>query len=176
MFYHLRGIKKDTTKTCTISGGTLPTPTPVVKHSRALCKSTLGALMLSALLLGGCISPEQMKANEEMANSVITALPTEVQGCTFLGEVDARPRMSIATTRYELKILAAKLGATHVVETLSYPQKLNRLTWDYGVALTGRAYLCPEGLGPKVNNPQGELKMPDHMPQPTLNSESIFFQ
>lgn len=136
----------------------------------------LGAMLMVGLGLNGCMSPEEAQNNERLASSVVTALPLEVQGCTFLGEVDARPRMTIANSRYELKILAAKLGATHVVETLSYPQKLNRMTWDYGVALTGRAYLCPEGLGPKVSNPQAELKMPEHMPQATLNNESIFFQ
>ena len=66
----------------------------------------LGTIGLSsALLLTACVSPAEMQQQEQLAAKVITALPTEVQGCTFLGNVDAQPRMSIGNSRFELKVL-----------------------------------------------------------------------
>ena len=139
-----------------------------MKRQKVLALGTALSLMLT---LSSCTNVQ----DEQEATRVITALPTEVQGCTFLGDLDTTPRITMSNARFELKRMAAKLGATHVVETLNYPQRVNRMSWDMGVALSGRAYLCPEGLGPKVNNPQGELKMPDFMPQPSLNSDRPIF-
>lgn len=139
-----------------------------MKRQKALALGTALSIMLT---LSACTSVQE----EQEAARVITALPTEVQGCTFLCDLDTAPRITMSSARFELKRMAALLGATHVVETLNYPQRLNRMTWDVGVALSGRAYLCPEGLGPKVNNPQGELKMPEFMPHPSLNSDQPLF-
>lgn len=116
------------------------------------------------LVLNGCASPEQ----SQMAAQVITALPHEVKGCTFIDNIDARPRMSLASTRFDFKLKAAQLGATHVIETIAYPERTNKLSWDYGIALSGRAYKCPLGIGPTANNPEGELKAPE-IPQPSLD-------
>ena len=48
--------------------------------------SSVACMVCSALLLSGCSTSAE---DEAKINSVITALPTEVAGCTFLGEVDS---------------------------------------------------------------------------------------
>lgn len=109
----------------------------------------------AAAVLSGCVSPQE----EAMANSVITALPQEVQGCTFLGDVDSVSRATIGSARFEVKLQTAKMGGTHVVETYAYPMMLS---WpDFGIAITGRAYRCPAGKGPIVDNPEGKLPAPE---------------
>lgn len=138
-------------------------------------RKTVLALMVGAVLGSMAVSGCTSSAKEQQAQSVITALPTEVMGCTFVGNVDAPPRMTIETARFDLKVKASELGATHLVETYSYARQMNSLAPEVGVALSGRAYICPEGLGPKVNNPNGRLKMPDFMPQPTLNDDDPHF-
>ena len=105
-----------------------------------------------ALSLNGCYSDLEIAK----ANQVMTALPEEVQGCTFLGNVDTGPVGTIQTARFQLQYDAAKLGATHLVETHAYA---GALTLNLvGVALSGRAYKCPAGLGPKVANKNGQLE------------------
>ena len=61
-----------------------------------------------ALSLNGCYSDLEIAK----ANHVMTALPEEVQGCTFLGNVDTGPVGTIQTARFQLQYDAAKLGAT----------------------------------------------------------------
>lgn len=117
-----------------------------------------------AFLLSACVSAEDQAA----ANRVITALPQEVQGCTFLGNVDSRSRASIGPARFELKLQTAALGGTHLVETLAFPQLMGA-GWDFGTVLSGRAYRCPEGLGPKVEKPQSHLPSPELPTPPSVN-------
>lgn len=110
----------------------------------------LSALM--ALTLSGCYSDTEINK----AKQVITALPEEVNGCTFLGNVDTGPLGTIQTARFQLQYDASKLGATHLVETHAYA---GALTFNMvGVALSGRAYKCEEGLGPKISNKNGQLE------------------
>ncbi|MCR5537201.1 MAG: hypothetical protein K6F05_07320 [Succinivibrio sp.] len=105
---------------------------------------------VSALLLGltGCLSETEIKA----ANQVITALPHEVAGCTFIADVDSYGSAIMENARFYLKLAAAEKGATHVVEQFAYPTLIAART--IGVALSGRAYRCPEGLGPRLAAPK----------------------
>ncbi len=118
----------------------------------------------AALLLSSCVSQQDIDA----ASAVITALPQEVQGCVFVADVDATPRMVIHNARFDLKLQAARLGATHVVELFAYPAQM-RPGWDFGVALSGRAYRCPEGLGPLMDNTEAALPSPELPPPPYIN-------
>ncbi len=104
-------------------------------------------------LLTGCMSSEEI----DSANRVITALPTEVEGCTFLADLDnSSPYVTVASARFNLKKQASKIGATHLVEKYAYTQHISyRLL---GVVLSGRAYKCPLGKGPLINNEEGKLK------------------
>lgn len=52
-----------------------------------------------SLTLSGCVSPEEVAS----ANKIITALPTEVEGCTFLGDVDTAGSANIENARFFLK-------------------------------------------------------------------------
>lgn len=107
---------------------------------------------LMAAALSGCYSDAEISR----AKQVITALPEEVQGCTFLGNVDTGVLGNIQTARFQLQYDASKLGATHLVETHAYA---GALTFNMvGVALSGRAYKCPDGLGPKLPNKKGQLE------------------
>lgn len=133
--------------------------------------TALAAAVACAPLLNGCSSAY----DEAMAFGVITALPYEVRGCAFLGNVDTPPRMTIENARYDLKLKAAKLGASHLVETYAYGQLLNRLSVDVGVALSGRAYRCPLDVGPVMNNPYGQAHIQYGLPQPTLNLDDRYF-
>ncbi len=110
-------------------------------------------LSLGALLLQGCMSAQEI----ESANKVITALPTEVEGCTFIADVDNHgPYSTVQSARFNLKKQSAALGATHLVEKYAHTAHISyRLL---GVVLSGRAYKCPIGKGPKVNNDEGKLK------------------
>lgn len=132
------------------------------------------------LILGACFSAALLSActsahDEAMAERVITAMPTEVRGCTFLGNVDTAPRMTIENARFDLKLKAASIGATHIIESYAYAQLLNRLSSDVGIALSGRAYRCPEGLGPITNETKGQARIPYNLPQPTLNDDDPYF-
>lgn len=119
---------------------------------------TLMALSAVAMLsLQGCVTA----ADEYAASQVITATETEVEGCTFLGNVDTGARGTIQNARFELKLDTARLGGTHLVETHAYSALIGFYP-DFGVALSGRAYLCPEGKGPKVVSPQALLPTPDN--------------
>lgn len=118
----------------------------------------------AALLLTSCVSDQDIAA----ASAIITALPQEVQGCVFVGEVDTMPRVMIYNARFDLKLKAARLGATHVVELFAYPA-LMRPGWDFGVALSGRAYRCPAGLGPVMDNEEAELPAPEIPVPPSVN-------
>lgn len=128
-------------------------------------KVLIAALM--ALGLSGCsINPE----DQALIDSVVTALPNEVEGCSFVGNVDnVTVRPSIEWARNELRLQAARLGANHVVETHLAVAPYRSFLWserDFefpGHAsminatqfyMSGRAYLCPEGKGVKVARPQ----------------------
>lgn len=134
----------------------------------------LGALLVAAWGLGGCaLDP----ADQALLDSVVTALPSEVEGCSFVGNVDnSVMRSTIEGARAELRLQAGRLGANHVVETHLVVTPYQSFLWserdfDFpGYAsrinaseyfLSGRAYLCPEGKGVKL------LKRPkDALPQP----------
>jgi hypothetical protein len=116
---------------------------------------------LSIILASGCVS----EYDEKRANMIITALPTEVADCTFLGELDTPGYTMIGAARFNLKLQAANLNATHLVETHAYSfPMVGRLL---GVALSGRAYRCPVGKGPILPNEEANLKydFPMMMPE-----------
>ena len=105
---------------------------------------TLFSLAACATLLSGCIS----QAEQNAANRIITALPAEVEGCAFINDVDSYSSISMSGARFQLKLAAAKLNATHIVETFAVPTVITRSI--LGVSLSGRAYRCPQGKGPKM--------------------------
>lgn len=140
-------------------------------RSHLLASALLLCSFSSAIVLNGCTSAQ----DEALANSVITALPNEVRGCVFLGNVDTAPRMTIENARFDLKLKAGMIGATHVTESYAYAQLLNRLSRDVGIALSGRAYRCPHGLGPIISDPQAKARLPYSLPQPTLNDDDPFY-
>ena len=107
--------------------------------------------LLAALALSGCYSDEEI----EKAESVITALPTEIAGCVFLGNVDTVPLGTIDQARFQLQYYASRLGATHLVETHAYAGAVAYTI--IGVALSGRAYRCPPGKGPLLPDPASRL-------------------
>lgn len=128
------------------------------------------ALVLGAGVLSGCaMSPE----DQALIDSVVTAMPNEVEGCSFVGNVDNfTTRTTIEGARNDLRLKAARLGANHVVETHLVVTPFNSFMWperdfDFpGYAsminsseffMSGRAYLCPEGKGVKVARPQPPL-------------------
>lgn len=75
----------------------------------------LVVLVGTAVGLSACsISPE----DQALIDSVVTALPSEVEGCSFVGNVDnLMLRPTIEGARNDLRLQAARLGANHVVET-----------------------------------------------------------
>ncbi len=126
-------------------------------------------LTAAACLLCSCVSPQE----EAAAARVITALPQEVAGCTFLGDIDSYSRATIGAARFEIKLQAAHLGATHMVEMHVFPQLMGP-SFDFGYVLTARAYKCPLGLGPKLANPQAQLPTPELPPPPSVNMGDDF--
>ncbi len=120
---------------------------------------------IAAILLSGCVS----KSDEKRAEKIITALPTEVAGCTFLGDVDTAGSTTIGVSRFYLKLRAADRNATHLVETHAYTVGLaGRIA---GVALSGRAYRCPLGKGPILPNKDAEIKYDAPLIVPSLSSD-----
>lgn len=130
-----------------------------------ICAFTVG------LLLSGCASDAASSAAQ-----VKTVLPEEVSTCRFLGTVDTTPRATIENARFDLQVLAGRMGATHLVETYAYARPINRLSRDMmGIALSGRAYLCPEGVGPTSSNPQAYQALPYDLPHPEVNDDDPFY-
>ena len=122
-------------------------------------------LMLSAmtLLLGGCISAEE----KAQAKKIVTALPHEVIGCTFIADIDnSGPHSTIGQARFALMLEAAKLGGTHMVEMHAFPAHITfRLI---GVELSARVYKCPEGRGPTVTRDEALMKVDYPMVDPEI--------
>ena len=69
-----------------------------------------------------------------------------------------------------------RLGATHLVESYAYARPINRLSRDMmGIALSGRAYLCPEGVGPAKSDPKAYQVLPYDLPHPEVNDDDPFY-
>lgn len=134
-------------------------------------RALIFTLPLLALLIGGCVSNQA-----QYAARVKTVLPSEVTGCSFLGTVDTGARATIENARFDLQVLAGRKGATHLVESYAYARPINRLSRDMmGIALSGRAYLCPEGVGPDKSNHQAYQKLPYDLPHPEVNNDDPFY-
>lgn len=131
-------------------------------------------LALSAafmLLLSGCASDQA-----HYAAQVKTVLPSDVAGCSLIGPVDTGARATIENARFDLQVKAGQLGASHLVETYAYARPINRLSRDMmGIALSGRAYLCPEGVGPTQSNPEAYQVLPYDLPHPEVNNDDPFY-
>jgi len=95
-------------------------------------------------LLHGCVS----EAEIAQADAIITALPTEISNCKFIKDLEGQIGANAAQARFYLKLAAAKAGATHVVDTHAIPSVISPSS--IGLYFTGRAYVCPEGAGPKL--------------------------
>ena len=117
-------------------------------------KFVTAVFMISMIpVLSSCYSDAEVSD----ANKVITALPQEIEGCSFIKDVDTiGARATIEQARFELKLKASRMGATHLVETHVYPGVLARGL--LGVGLSARAYRCPAGKGPKLDNEEGKTR------------------
>ena len=113
------------------------------------------SIILSTPLICSCYSQEQI----DRANNVITALATEIEGCTFIKDIDSNAAARIESARFELKMKADSIGGTHIVETHAYPTRLIGRT--VGVVLSARVYKCPLGKGPLVASEESLTKTPD---------------
>lgn len=138
-----------------------------------------------AFVLNGCAAytPEE----EGMIASVVTALPTEVEGCTFIGDVaNNYGAVSLASARNQIKLQAAQLGANHVVETnmgvspgMFFYRDGPFIAGPSGYTpdqfyLAGRAYICPEGKGVKtLPRPQKKSEMLKSDPESLPNTPAV---
>lgn len=132
-----------------------------LKRLAPCCMLALG------LTLTGC----SLSEDEQVAAAILSSSEEGVKGCTFLKEIDTRARATIGNARYELKLAASKIGATHVVEMFAYATTYNNLDWELGIALTGRAYLCQNGQGIKQEDPSSYKELPYDMPHPGVNRD-----
>lgn len=114
--------------------------------------------LVATCSLMGCSSytDQELAAMEQ----VVTALPNEVEGCTFLGDINSNyGSFTINGARNVLKLKTAQLGGNHLVETnlavragYMFPPS----NWDSPwmdqdeFYMTGRAYYCPAGKGVTV--------------------------
>lgn len=117
---------------------------------------TLG--VTTALVLNGCAAYTPQE--EDMIASVVTAMPSEVVGCTFVGDVNNHyGAVNLESARRLLKLKTAQLGGNHLVETnmsvmpgFFFYDDGPFLHGPSGMApteffLSGRAYSCPTGKG-----------------------------
>lgn len=120
---------------------------------RTSWQALITSSVFSVLLTGCATSPE----DQAKIDSVVTALPTEVAQCTFLGDV-ATTSFTLPSAREELKLQTAELGGNHLVETSV--NVVNAPAFGYGFRgepyfygmdttfyLSGRAYFCAPGTG-----------------------------
>lgn len=134
-------------------------------------RALIVTLPLLAVFIGGCVSNQA-----QYAAQVKTVWPQDVTGCSFLGTVDTGARATIENARFDLQVLAGRLGATHLVESYAYARPINRLSRDMmGIALSGRAYLCPEGVGPDKSDPKAYQVLPYDLPHPEVNNDDPFY-
>lgn len=126
--------------------------------------------ILLALAAAFSLSACSAYSEQELAaiDHVVTALPNEVVGCTFLGNIDSNyGSFTINGARNILKLKTAQLGGNHVVET-NLAVRADYLfpphNWDTPFVgqdeffMTGRAYLCPEGKGVSILKPSQQAQ------------------
>lgn len=147
-------------------------------------QTKVGAVALSAALLSGCAMTPEEQAQIE---SVMTALPTEVEKCTFLGDVTTTS-FTLEHARMSLKLQVAQLGGNHLVETSV--NAVNSPAFGYGFRgepyfygmdttfyLSGRAYYCPAGTGVKglvpVKKPVSQLLKDGPLPEHPAPANSL---
>ncbi len=105
-------------------------------------------MAIVALCLQGCYSQAKLDA----ANSVVTAKDSSLKECTKLQTLHTKTGyLYIDSARLDLKMQTAKLGGTHLVETEAIPFIYERHFIE--VILSGDAYKCPLGTGPKESSP-----------------------
>lgn len=108
--------------------------------------------------------------DQALVESVVTALPNEVAGCTFVGDINQRA-YSVEGAQNFAKIEAAKMGANHIVITnivSSFDSGFgfyggfgsSCCRWGLGYYpdpadfnISARAYLCEKGQGVKTMPP-----------------------
>lgn len=139
---------------------------------KGCCSKARWALLPYFLIIAGLTGCASSEADQALINGVVTALPTEIEGCVFLGNVDNDfVSYSIEGARNNLKLKAARLGANHLVETHLAVSPSYSYLWpermfddpafayainSQGFFLTGRAYLCHPGQGVKTVRKQGQ--------------------
>lgn len=129
-------------------------------------------LVLSCISLLGLFGLTACSSQSSRSyGGVVIAEPYEVRGCAFIGNIDTPPRYTIETARHDLLVRAASIGATHVIENYAYATALNRFSMEQGIAISGRAYMCPNGRGPIINNPRGYVHLQYDLPHPEVNND-----
>ena len=86
-----------------------------------MCKIIL--VILISLLLQGCYSKEEIQSAEK----IINASSEEVSSCLLLDTIQSHGNLSLDNARFQLKLIASRLGATHLVETKTLPYFLMRI-------------------------------------------------
>lgn len=137
-----------------------------------LCSAlSLSIAAAAVLFVSGCASDDE----HEGIRLVINADASGVKGCTFLGNFETTPRATIENARYDLKLITVRRGGTHLVEQHAYVDRMNKLTDDMGIAITGRIYRCPAGVGSTIDNPDARVKLEYDLPHPSVNNDDPFF-
>lgn len=114
-----------------------------------MCKIIL--VILISLLLQGCYSKEEIQSAEK----IINASSEEVSSCLLLDTIQSHGNLSLDNARFQLKLIASRLGATHLVETKTLPYIFDENF--IGVILKGQAFKCPLEQGPIKDNEKSKL-------------------
>lgn len=101
-------------------------------------KSTL-LLLLSIITLSSCAYYEEQNIK---ANSVYLVTENDVTNCEKLAIIDSSVRYLIENARYDIKVKAYDLNATHVVQSLVYTAALQN-DFEFGIGISAIAYKCP---------------------------------
>ncbi len=112
-----------------------------------MVKECLLSGVLALTLLTGCTAATDSSLKAAAAG-VVTAMPSELQGCERIGFVGTSAQRSLGAARALAKFEAARIGATHIVETAAYSAQVT--FYDFGIALEADAYKCPLGAGPRL--------------------------
>ncbi len=96
-------------------------------------------LLISMITLSSCAYYEEQNIK---ANSVYLVVEDDVKNCEKVGVVDSAIRYVVENARYDIKVKAYDLNATHIVQSLVYTGAIQN-DFDFGVGISAIAYKCP---------------------------------
>ena len=111
----------------------------------------ISLILLSSIYLTSCYSAQEI----EKANSVINASASEVEKCQFVEDLQSVGQLQVDSARFNLKMQAARLNATHIVETEALPTLYDDNL--IGVIILAKAYRCPQGASIESDNEESKL-------------------